>query len=400
MAERLPGAVKGLSAVSLFNDFSSEMIYPVLPAFITQTLGGSPVLLGALDGAAELTASLVKWVSGRLSDRPGWAKPLILVGYGVAILIRPVISVASAAWQVVGFRVIDRVGKGLRSPPRDALISTLSPGSLRGQAFGLNRAADHGGAVLGSLVAWWMLRGGFSVRDVIGASAIPGAVAIITLALVLRLTRASTGAAAGKQDSAGSSGADARGAAFWGPVAVLVLLAVGRLPETLLLLRLQDLGVPVPMIPLAWAALHVVRSASSYPGGWLTDRLGPRPSLALGTLLYAVVVVLLSSAGSVTVGVALFLGYGLVAGLSEPPERVAVAKLAPKRTGAGFGTYQGVAGLAALPVGLLFGEVYHAAGGPAALLASALVLALAIPAWLFVSKALSSSGFPRSRSAG
>jgi len=147
--EALPPQVKGLSAVSLFNDFASEMVYPVLPAFITGPLGGSAMALGALDGAAELTAAVVKWISGRLADRPGWAKPLILLGYGVAVLVRPLIGLVGAAWQVIGFRVIDRVGKGMRSPARDAVISELTTERLRGRAFGFHRAADHLGAVLG-----------------------------------------------------------------------------------------------------------------------------------------------------------------------------------------------------------------------------------------------------------
>ena len=170
--------MKGLSAVSLFNDFSSEMVYPILPAFVTTTLGGSAVALGALDGAADLTAAVVKWGSGRLADRPRWTKPLILTGYGVAVLIRPLIAIAGAAWQVVGFRVLDRVGKGLRSPARDALISSLTPAAAKGRAFGFHRAADHLGAVLGSLAAWLFLRQDVGVREVIGFSAVPGLVAV------------------------------------------------------------------------------------------------------------------------------------------------------------------------------------------------------------------------------
>lgn len=397
-SESLPAPVKGLSAVSLFNDFSSEMVYPVLPAFITGTLGGSPVVLGTLDGAADLTAALVKWVSGRLADRPGWAKPLILVGYASATLIRPVISLASTAWQVIGFRVIDRVGKGLRGPPRDALISTLTPAALRGRGFGLNRAADHLGAVLGSLTAWAMLAHGSDVRGVIGASALPGLVAVAVLVLVLRgskhRARGPTDSTDSKESSKTSSvksvgqGTDATGSAFWLPVAVLVLLTVARLPETLLLLRMQDLGVPVAAIPLAWAALHVVRSGSSYPGGWLTDRLGPRLALALGTLLYAAAILSLSAAVGTALAVALFLGHGLVAGLVEPAERVAVARLAPKRTATGFGNYQGLAGLAALPAGIGFGLVYRQVGGPAALMVSAAVLLLVMPLWIVVGNKL------------
>ena len=176
---RVPAGVKGLSLVSLFNDFASEMVYPLLPAFVTRTLGGSAVTLGLLDGASELTASALKWISGRLADRPGWRRPLILAGYGTAVLVRPLIASTSAAWQVVGFRVIDRIGKGLRTPPRDAMIAEITPPELRGRAFGFHRGADHFGAVLGSLAAWWLLRQGANVRSVIGWSVVPGLVAFV-----------------------------------------------------------------------------------------------------------------------------------------------------------------------------------------------------------------------------
>ncbi len=162
------------------------MVYPLLPAFVTRSLGGGPLVLGLLDGAAELTASVVKWVSGRLADRPGWRRPLILWGYATAVLVRPLISIASSAWQVVGFRVIDRLGKGIRTPPRDALIAEITPPPLRGRAFGFHRGADHFGAVLGSLAAWVLLSRGADVRSVIGWSALPGLVAFVVLAVVLR----------------------------------------------------------------------------------------------------------------------------------------------------------------------------------------------------------------------
>ena len=181
---------KGLSLVSLFNDFASEMVYPLLPAFVTRSLGGGPLALGLLDGAAELTSSVVKWISGRLADRPGWRRPLILWGYATAVLVRPLISVAGSAWQVVGFRVIDRFGKGLRTPPRDALIAEITPPPLRGRAFGFHRGADHFGAVLGSLAAWFLLSRGADVRSVIGWSVVPGVVAFVVLAVVLRAGQA------------------------------------------------------------------------------------------------------------------------------------------------------------------------------------------------------------------
>ncbi|HEX7023351.1 MAG TPA: MFS transporter [Gemmatimonadales bacterium] len=387
--ERIPGPVKGLSAVSLCNDFASEMVYPVLPAFVTTTLGGSAVALGALDGAADLTAAVVKWGSGRLADRPRWTKPLILAGYGVAVLVRPLISIAGTAGQVIGFRVIDRVGKGLRSPARDTLVATLTPPPVRGRAFGFHRAADHLGAVLGSLTAWVLLSRHTGVREIIGWSAVPGIVAVLLLVFVLRGVngrRSSVDGTAPRRPPAAVPEAHARidvtGRAFWIPVGTLVFMTVGRLPETLMLLRLQDLGLSIALIPLLWAALHVVRSAASYPGGWLSDHLGARFGMALGSLLYGGVAVALAAAGGRAWAVTVFLLHGVVAGLVEPAERVAVTKLAPVRTGRGFGDYQGLAGLAALPMGLAFGLIYRNLGGPAALLASAVCMGIATALWL------------------
>nr|MBA3521024.1 MFS transporter [Gemmatimonadales bacterium] len=300
----VPRGVKGLSLVSLFNDFASEMVYPLIPAFVTGTLGGGALLLGLLDGAADLTSAALKLVSGRLADRPGWRRPLILVGYLAAVLVRPLIATASAAWQVVGFRVVDRVGKGIRTPPRDALIAAITPAAQRGRSFGFHRAADHFGAVVGSLAAWYLLSRGADVRSVIGWSVVPGVVAFVLLAVVLR------GTAGTVIPAAPGTVADAVGRVFWAPVLALTALTFFRLPETLLLLRLQDQGVAVAAVPLVWAGLHVVRSASSYPGGWVADRLGARQTVAAGGLLFAGVAAALASSltSSAAIGVFLVLG--------------------------------------------------------------------------------------------
>jgi MFS family permease len=385
----VPRTVKGLSLVSLFNDLASEMVYPLLPALLTGPLGAGALVLGLLDGAAELTSAVLKVVSGRLADRPGWRAPLILVGYGTAVLVRPLIAVASAAWQVVGFRVIDRVGKGLRTPARDAWIAGVTPPALRGRAFGFHRAADHFGAVLGSVVAWLLLEWGLTVRDVIGWSAAPGVLACLVLAPLLRRAGPeSLPARVGAPDQV-----DATGRVFWGPVLLLAALTFLRLPEALLLLRLQDLGVMVAAIPLVWAGLHVVRSASSYPGGWLADHLGSRTAVAAGGLLFAVVVAVLGRRLSPTAAVIVFLLLGAVAGLTEAAERALVARLAPVRTGRGFGSYHALIGVAALPAGVAFGALYQRLGGPRALWASAAGMVLAVGLWLIVTS-------PRTRETG
>jgi MFS family permease len=381
---RVPPTVKGLALVSLFNDFASEMVYPLLPAFITGTLGGGAALLGLLDGAADLTSAVLKVVSGRLADRPRWRGPLILLGYATAVLVRPLIALAGAAWQVVVFRVVDRVGKGIRTPPRDALIAAVTPPKLRGRSYGFHRAADHFGAVVGSLAAWYLLTRGVEVRRVIEWSVVPGVVAFVLLAAVLRGTRAAAAPPA-TNTAPSPRAADAGGRVFWTPVVALTGLTFFRLPEALLLLRLQDVGVAVALVPLVWAGLHVVRSASSYPGGWLSDRLGPRATVAAGGLLFAGVVAALGAALRPGPAVAVFLAFGLVAGLTESAERAMVARLAPVRTGKGFGLYHALTGAAALPAGLLFGWLYQARGGPAALAASAAGMVAAVAAWLVAS---------------
>ena len=381
----IPGAVKGLSVVSLFNDFASEMVYPLLPAFVVGTLGGGPLALGVLDGAADLTSALLKVASGRLADRPGWRRPLILLGYATAVLVRPLISVASAAWQVVGFRVVDRVGKGIRTPPRDAFIADVTDPEVRGRAFGFHRGADHFGAVLGSLAAWYLLTRGAEVRSVIAWSVAPGLAAFLILAVVLRGSSAAAAPPAPEHR-------DAVGRVFWTPVMVLSALAFFRLPETLLILRLQERGVPVATVPLVWAGLHVVRSGSSYPGGWLSDRLGPRNAIAAGGALFAMVAAALALDLSPVAAVGTFLALGLVAGLTESAERVVVARLAPRRTGRGFGVYHALTGVMALPAGLLFGALYQGQGGGPALAASAAGMLLASAVWLAVAPRHGSGG--------
>jgi len=386
----VPRTVKGLSLVSLFNDLASEMVYPLLPAFVTRTLGGGAVLLGLLDGASDLTSAVLKWASGRLADRPKWRTPLILVGYATAILVRPIIAVANAAWQVVGFRVVDRVGKGIRTAPRDALIAAVTPAAQRGRAFGFHRGADHLGAVIGSLLAWSLLSRGAEVRSVIGWSAAPGIVAFVVLAVVLR--GRAVGWYGGKSVQSQSEDlppyrptALPPAAAFLPPILALAALTFFRLPETLLLLRLQDRGVAVTAIPLVWAGLHVVRSASSYPGGWLSDRLGPRRLVAAGGLLFAAVASGLAAPLAPIAAVAAFLLLGVVSGLTESGERLLVARLAPATLGRGFGVYHALVGLAALPAGLLFGALYQGSGGSRALAISAAGTTLAVAVWMALS---------------
>src|SRR5437867_627583 len=221
----------------------------------------------------------------------------------------------------MGLRVIDRIGKGSRTPPRDALLREVTPPEQRGRAYGFHRGADHFGAVLGSLAAWWLLRRGADVRSVIGWSAVPGVVAVAVLVVVLRVqgqgsrvqARPSPSGSRATDIDPRPSTLDPRRPSFWPALLALTGITFFRLPETLLILRLQDQGVAVAAVPLVWAGLHVVRSGSSYPGGWFSDRLGPRRLVAAGGLLFAAVAFVLGMGLGPTAAIALFLAFGLVA---------------------------------------------------------------------------------------
>src|SRR5216684_1630621 len=270
----LPRQVTLFGWVSLLNDFASEMIYPLLPAFVTGVLGAGPSALGALDGAAEFTAAFVKLAAGRLADRRPLRGRMIVIGYVVAVMVRPVIALTGAAWQVIGLRVVDRIGKGIRTPPRDALIADITPPAMRGRAFGLQRGMDHAGAVLGPLVAWWLLAAGHAdLRAVIGASIAPGVVVVLLALWAVRDAARRQGEAPeqgrpGPAAAAAAMGADTpTPARAFAPLLAIACFYLLRMPDTLIILRSQQLGVPVAVVPLLWAAVHVVRSSSSFFAG-------------------------------------------------------------------------------------------------------------------------------------
>jgi len=371
----LPRQVKLFGWVSLLNDFASEMIYPLLPAFVTGVLGGGPQALGALDGAAEFAAAFVKLGAGRLADRPRLRGPMIVLGYFIAVVVRPVIAVTGAAWQVIGLRVVDRLGKGLRTPPRDALIADVTPAELRGRAFGLQRGMDHAGAVLGPILAWWLLASGTAnVRAVIGWSIAPG---VLVLLLAIWAVRDGGGRGRMVEELGGNLHQPPRSSTnlhHRSPISPLLGISAFyllRMPDTLIILRSQELGVPVAVVPLLWAAVHVVRSSSSFVGGAATDRLGPARTMWAGWLVYALLAAGMARAGTTAAAWGLFLALGLVSGLTESPERALVARLAGTHQGRGFGVYHGFTGFAALVGGVVLGAVFQRYGAGPAFLASA-----------------------------
>jgi len=381
VSNQLPRQVKLFGAVSLLNDFASEMVYPLLPAFITGILGGGAAALGALDGAADAAAAFVKLIAGRLADRPSRRGPLIVSGYFVAAAVRPIIAVTAAAWQVIGLRVVDRLGKGLRTPPRDALIGDVTPPPLVGRAFGLQRGLDHVGAVIGPLVAWAVLTRGADVRTVILASIVPGVIVTVLAAWSVRDGEGRRGAA--KEAAAETLPPSAALRRLSPPVIAISIFYLLRMPETLMILRAQTLGIAVALIPLLWAALHVVRSSTSFLGGALSDRIGPARTMWIGWLSYVALAAGMWLAASPLAAWVLFLALGVVAGLTESPERALVSAATGGHRGSGFGVYHALTGVAALVGGVALGVIFQRGSGATAFLVSAVGASGLVILWPF-----------------
>ena len=382
---RLPRQVKLFGAVSLLNDFASEMVYPLLPAFVTGVLGAGALALGALDGAADAAAALVKLGAGKLADRPSRRGPLIVGGYFVAAAVRPIIALTAAAWQVIGLRVVDRFGKGLRTPPRDALIADVTPSPLVGRAFGLQRGLDHTGAVIGPLVAWWLLSNGADVRGVILASFVPGVVVVLLAIWAVRGRTVEDGR--GRKGTVEEKPLPSSTVPYRPlPPAIIAigLFYMIRMPETLIILHAQRLGIAVALVPLLWAAVHVIKASSSFIGGGLSDRIGPSRTMWIGWLTYMALAAGMAFAKGPAAGWVLFLALGFVAGLTESPERALVSAATAGHRGSAFGTYHALTGLAALVGGLLLGAVFQGTSGATAFFVSAgaaLGLVILWPFW-------------------
>lgn len=361
--------VLALAAVSFLTDASSEIIAPLLPLFLVGTLGASVSMVGIIEGGAEAVASLLKLASGWWSDRVSRRKPLIVAGYTIASLVRPLVAIAQSASQVLAIRLVDRVGKGIRGAPRDALLAASTPPAFRGRAFGFHRAADHAGAVVGPLIALACLQWlGMPVRQVFWVAAIPGALAVLVAIAFVREQRD-----AGEPEAARVSASKtlpqptALPRSFWITMLPILIFTLGNSTDAFLLLRASQLGVPTALIPLVWVLLHLVKSASSTPAGALSDRVGRRPLIIGGWALYAAVYAGFSLATDPWHAWALFGAYGVVFGLTEGTEKALVADLvAAPRRGTAFGWYQATVGVAALPASVAFGVVWDAYGAPVA----------------------------------
>ena len=357
----LPRVVFVLGGVSLLTDLSSEMIYPLLPVFLTGVLGAGPAAIGIVEGLAESLAAWLRVISGRWSDRIGRRVPLVVGGYTLSGAARPLIGLAGSWPAVLALRAADRIGKGIRGAPRDALIADATPAGRRGIAFGVQRAMDHTGAVAGPLVAAGLLAAGLSIRGVILAAAVPATVVVVLLLSAVREPTRRAVAPVGR----GGGWRDL------GPVLRLLpavgVFTLGNATDAFLLLRFGESGLPPGAVAVTWAAHNLVKVAAAGAGGMLTDRIRPRTVVLAAWILYAGVYAVFAAVPSVTGLVVAFLIYGAVFGLAEPAERAWIAQLAPVPLRAtAYGAYHAVVGIAALPGSVLFGAVWERLGAPAA----------------------------------
>jgi len=351
--------VRALGMVSLLTDASTEMVYPLLPLFLTRTLGAGTAFVGLVEGVAETTASLLKLVSGWLSDRLRRRKALVIWGYGLSSLTRPLMAMALLPSHVLGIRFLDRIGKGIRTSPRDALIADSTSANARGAAFGFHRAMDHLGAVVGPVLAFLLLPlVGGSYRAIFWLASIPAALCVLVLVAAVREIPAQGPPA--RLPLLTLRPYDRR---FRGFLCIVTLFTLGNSSDAFLLLRAREAGVSEVSIPLLWAALHVVKSTSSLGGGILSDRIGRRGAIVAGWLVYAAVYAGFAAVGSAWQAWALFLVYGLYFGLTEGVEKALVADLTPVEARASaYGVYHTAIGITALPASLLTGWLWQAFG--------------------------------------
>ncbi|MFO0948399.1 MAG: MFS transporter [Planctomycetota bacterium] len=359
--------------VSFLTDVASEMVFPLLPAFIDTTLGAGKLGLGFIEGIAETTASLARLPSGVLSDRMAKRKPLILFGYGLASIVRPLMGLATAGWQALFIRFSDRLGKGIRGAPRDALIADTTDRRMHGRAFGFHRAMDHAGAAVGPILAflflsWWP----DGIRTLFLCSLIPGLAAVLVILIAVRESSVNPESDSENRDIQKNSPNEApqrqeNKASVWThdrrfPVLLvaLIVFALGNSTDAFLLLRARELGIEARFLPLLWFFFHLGKSTNNLLGGKVSDRMDPRIPLAAGFAVYCVVYVLFGLATSAWQAVTLFLAYSIYFGLAEPAEKTLVAKWVPvELRGTAFGWFNLATGIAMLPASLAFGWIWQ-----------------------------------------
>ena len=387
---RLPAGIWMLGLVSLLMDLSSEMIHSLLPMYLVGVLGASALVVGLIEGLAEATALIVKVFSGALSDWLGRRKGLALLGYGLGALSKPVFALAGTpllpgaalSW-VVGARLVDRVGKGIRGAPRDALVADIAPPALRGAAFGLRQSLDTVGAFAGPLLAvGLMLLWADDFRAVFWVAVLPAIAAVALLAWGVREPARPPGTA--RVNPISRANVRRLGPAFWGVVAIGSGFTLARFSEAFLVLRAQQAGVPVALVPLVMVAMNAVYAVSAYPFGKLSDRVSHRRLLAGGLVVLIAADLLLASSlhwGALLGGVLL---WGLHMGMTQGLLATMVADVAPADLrGTAFGMFNLVSGVAMLAASLLAGWVWDRFGAGWTFGVGAAVCALTLLALLW-----------------
>ena len=379
----LPRNVIAIGLVSLLNDASSEIIYPLLPVFLATTLGASAVAIGMIEGLAESMSSLLKLFAGYLSDRLGKRKLLVVAGYSLASIVRPMLAFTQTWQQVLGIRIADRVGKGFRTAPRDAMIADTVQVEQRGIAFGFHRAMDHGGAVIGPVLGYLLVvlfvanaasPTGAEFSRIFIIASIPALMAVLVAVFFMKESpvHRQQGSAIPKLSLRGF---DSNFKRF---LLVLALFTLSNSSDSFLILRAMDAGVSVALIPLLWAAHHVTKVLSSLFGGDLSDRLGRKRLIVSGWILYAAVYAGFAFATqSISLWI-LFLIYGIYFGLVEGAEKALVADLVrPEQRGTAYGLYNLAFGVTVFPASLLMGMIWDWKGPATAFLVSAFMGATA-----------------------
>jgi MFS family permease len=359
-----------LGVISLLTDAASETAIVVLPAFLA-SLGAGALALGWIEGVAEAVASLLKLVAGRWADRLGKHRPFVIAGYSLSSSVRPLFALALAPWHVLAVRVVDRVGKGLRTSPRDALLAASVDPAHRGAAFGWHRAMDHAGAVIGPLFATAYLARSQDLRTLLWLTAIPGIAVVLVAWRVRDVAPAPSPAAKGEEKEPVAHGL----ARVLVPVA---LFALGNASDTFLLLLVVKKSASPFIGPLLWMGLHMVKVATSVYGGRLADHWGKRRTILLGWSVYAAVYLGFAFASDLRQIAALFIAYGAYHGLCEGAEKALVAEVVPARQrGTAFGWYHLSQGAVLLVANVAFGAVWTAWGSRVAFSVSAGLAAIA-----------------------
>lgn len=384
--------VLAIGFVSFLSDVASDMIYPLLPDFLTRTLSAGPAALGLIEGVAEATASFMKAVSGWWSDRARKRKPLVVLGYSIATVARPLVGIASNWAQVLAIRFSDRVGKGIRTSPRDALLADIVPEGERGRAYGIQRAMDNAGAVAGPLLAAFLLRFVFDdERPVFLLAFVPGILAIAVL--VARVREPSREALPPLSTRSAASGRPLP-ARLWAVLAIFAVFTLASSTDAFLLLKAGDSGIPLWQVPLLWAFFNGVKAATGVAGGVLADRMGHVRTILAGWIVYAIAYVGFAFASSAAQIWGLFAFYALFYALTEGAERALVADLVGAGArGRAFGAFHASVGFASLPASVLFGVWWKVYGPKTAFLigaALAVVAAVALTVWW-----LAGAGRPR-----